>query len=1850
MASSEPIDTGTLKLLHQLTLRLGTTLDLEHEIKVFIDWLAEICNPSMVAFFLVDGPHERLYLVHSVGFSLSSYQSLPLGIDPWVWLAERGISVPNEDDPRRLAFPISLEGALLGLICVASTSPPGETWKIELLNLALAYLAPILRNIQRYQLVEEQMKERTSKLRRSEKQYRDLIEMMNEGLMQVDKDDVILFVNPKCCEMLGYSEEELVGEVAHKLLLAEEDQKVVLEKNRLRLAGISDSYEIRFWHKAGHPVWMHVSGAPLYDDDGNVIGSVGLLKDITEHKRQEAERQQLTSDLERRNQTMLVINEIGRKLSASLDLQEIYWIMHREIGLKLLNSPHFVVARFDHEREMFYCDFAIVDGETVDPAEFPPMPFGEGPMSDAIRTRQPLIADLNPLRAELERKGRLVQIGDERQTQSGLYIPLIGGNEIIGVLSLQSYEPDAYEQADLDLVVPLASQASVAIQNARLFQGTQQMAERWRVLHSAVQKIVTVAHDPEQVYQAAHQAAQQLFQAGAFVIALHDKEQDVIRAVYLFDQGGRWPERSIPAGRGLSGKVIASGQSVLISDFRAEEDPYDSEHFGSEEHVRSLIAVPMWRGEEVVGMISAQSYEPHAYASEDLQPLEMLAAHTAVALENARLFAQLTARLAQLQRAESALKRQLEELTILQALTRLAVEAQSEDELLEGVTKLIGENIYPDHFGVLLVDEPAQVLRVHPAYHGISGEILDITVPLGEGISGRVAATGQAIRLGDVRKEENYIATTPGIRSEICVPIKIGSRVLGVINAESTRINAFTADDERLLTTLASVVATGLQNVRLFEEARRREAQAQALLSTSQAIAMLDLESVLQAIAEHAKSLFAANGSRIHLIDADGKHLTCVVALHPGAETALSYKLRIGDGLTGYVAVSGEAEIVPNTHEDPRGLQIPGTSEEAEALMLAPLKNRGEVIGVMSISRSLQQKPFLPTELDFLTAFAAQASAAIANARLYEETRQRVEELEILRQLSLQLTAIHELETVLIAIVKSALHLVKADDTHIFLYDGKTLQFGAAYTPAGPMDAPHTDPRPDGITYTVARSGERVVVPNTTTHPLFADYNWEGAIIGLPLKVREQVVGVMNVAYESPHDFNEHELRALSLLAEQAALAIANASLIGESQRRAREMGALAQALQSLNTSLQTQTLLENILQAARQAIPAAEKGSLLLLEDDGLLHIRASIGYQDERIEDFAFPTSWGFAGRAVQQREPVLITNVQEDPSLQQDNLNVEIPEVRSIRSSIVAPLMVKGTVIGAMALDNASRTGAFEQDDLDLLTSFANQAAAAIQNARLYEETLQRLAELEAVSRVSTALRAAETLEEMTPILLQETLNVLNSQAGGIVLYDPSTGSLKQVVAQGWCADLNEMMPHSIEGIIGYVYSSGKTYHVKDIRSDPRVFKAARQHLPAHWSGVVVPIRSVQEVIGVLYVFVPASRQFSKQEVRILNVLAEIAGNAIHRSQLHEQTEQRLRYLTALRAVDHAITSSLDVRVTLQILLEQLTAQLGVDAADVLLLDPYLQTLEYAGGSGIRNPTIIRTVLRLNEDLMEKIVLQRQFLYIPDLAQHQGSRRAQILATDGFTSYLGIPLITKGEVKGVLELLYIPPCKIDPELRNFISAVADQAAIAIENAQLFDSLQRSNMELKIAYDSTLEGWAKALELRDRETEGHSKRVTEMTVQLARAMGMTEEELLHVRRGAILHDIGKMGIPDEILHKEGNLTDEEEKIMQQHPRFAFEMLLPIQFLRPALDIPYYHHEKWDGTGYPEGLKGEQIPLAARIFAVVDVFDALTSDRPYRPAWPKEKALAYIHEQAGKHFDPEVVKHFLKLVHTYPV
>ncbi|MDR7467821.1 MAG: GAF domain-containing protein [Armatimonadota bacterium] len=697
-------------------------------------------------------------------------------------------------------------------------------------------------------------------------------------------------------------------------------------------------------------------------------------------------------------------------------------------------------------------------------------------------------------------------------------------------------------------------------------------------------------------------------------------------------------------------------------------------------------------------------------------------------------------------------------------------------------------------------------------------------------------------------------------------------------------------------------------------------------------------------------------------------------------------------------------------------------------------------------------------------------------------------------------------------------------------------------------------------------------------------------------------------------------------------------------QEQLRMLGALYASAQKLSQSLRLQEVADFVTATCVETF-GAELAWVAHADPDGALRIISSAPAENRYPETLQL--RWDVpveretpSPRALRTGKPVVVTNVAAE-------LPPEIAArlaAAGFRSAGAFPLISRNRPFGVLALYSA-RPEFFEPARTELYQAFAHHAAAALENARLFEESLRRAGEFEALYDTAHALSAHQDLRALLQAILDRAGRLLGVERGAIHLYDPARDDLELAVVRNLPALPGARFPLS-RGAVGVVARERRPLIVDDYAR----WEGRNEEIAALGIGsvIAVPMLYRGELIGVLSLSELAERRrrFTDEDGRLLALFAAQAGSAVHTARLFDDARRRLDQLQALHDIDTAISSSLDMRVTLTVLLDKVTSTLRVDAADVLLMNPASKTLEHIASRGFRTGALQHSRLQLGKGYAGQAAAERRTVIVPDLAAAPGElQRSPLLREEGFVTYVAAPLVAKGEVKGVLELFHRSRLDPDPEWRTFLSTLAGQAAIAIDNATLVSNLQQANVELTVAYDTTLEGWSRALDLRDRETEGHTRRVTDLTLRLARELGVPEEDLVHIRRGALLHDIGKMGIPDSILLKPGPLTEQEWEIMRRHPLVAHQLLAPIPHLRRALEIPLYHHERWDGTGYPRGLAGEQIPLAARIFAVADVWDALCSDRPYRRAWPREQALAYISDQAGKHFDPRVVEAFLRVL-----
>jgi|GEM_PF-891851 len=1208
---------------------------------------------------------------------------------------------------------------------------------------------------------------------------------------------------------------------------------------------------------------------------------------------------------------------------------------------------------------------------------------------------------------------------------------------------------------------------------------------------------------------------------------------------------------------------------------------------------------------------------------------------------------------------------------------------------------------------------------------------------------------------------------------------KNGDIVYTEINAELVR------DDKGTPLHIQSVVRDITERKKTEKALRRHAEEMDAFQGTLLKMSSPhSLPELLNSIVEHAARLLDSDSGGLYLTEPEHRRARCVVSyntLRDYTGTALDY----GEGSAGYVAETGKSLIIDDYRTWP-GRSIKYESDQPfMAVMSAPLIWQGSVTGVIHVLRNNEEEgKFTGEDLGLLEMFAKHAAVAVENARLYNSIQQELTERRIaeaaLRESELKYRALAEN-------MPNVVYRCQNDSRYALIYLNDAIEELTGYPKEEflengltILDLIHPEDLPNIPIPTPTSSSTINRRPYHVTYRIrhkSGEWRW----------VDERGVGVLN-----PQDDVEY-LEGVMID-------------ITERRQRERETESLLEISQSLGGTLELIPLLENILNAAVRAIPDAEKGTILLLTDGENLEIKAVVGYADPRVNGTLYSPACGYAAKTLRDRRPLLIPDVRSDECARYDG---EIDEMRSVLSAMAVPLIVQDHVIGVIAIDNCTREGAFSTENLQLLTTFSTSAALAIENARLFDETRQRLAELEALHSSSASLRVAHTSDEALPIMLNKTLEALDTDAGMILLYNAAENELRYAVKRGWFEQLDTAPLKPGEGIAGEVFASGQAHISTEFVNDPLTYLPKRGQIPAGWGGACVPIRTALEAIGVLFVGVPLPRQVSAEQLKLLISLAEMTGSTLHRMQLYEETSRRaevfatlyqtnvilsgaydletllqtivdqatrllgasagtmylydpvteelentyatdpslkvgvrvhlgegmagrvamthmplrvddysnwenrlekydktplgavlevpmlfggeligvlvveefagtartfteaderllsllaaqaagavrsarlleetvrrLKHIQTLRSIDRAITANMDSNVTLKILLGQALNLMNISAASILLFNPNTLTLEYAMGQGFRTKDIELASVRLGESYAGRAVFDRRIMNIPDLSVVAAGPFRDFVQKESFVSYHIAPMIAKGHMRGVLEVYSRGQLAISSEWLELLDALATQAAIAVDNAQMFHDLQRANFELTVAYDAAIEGWSQSLDARHRENKGHAKRVAEWTVQLARAAGIEEKQIVHIRRGALLHDIGNTDFPEYTPLDEQKLSSAEREMIHRHPGVARDIFNHIQFLRPAMDIPYCHHEKWDGSGYPRGLKGDQIPFAARIFAVLDMWDFLTHSHAGRRRLSGKKAIDRIKARSGKDFDPEVVELLIK-------
>jgi len=750
------------------------------------------------------------------------------------------------------------------------------------------------------------------------------------------------------------------------------------------------------------------------------------------------------------------------------------------------------------------------------------------------------------------------------------------------------------------------------------------------------------------------------------------------------------------------------------------------------------------------------------------------------------------------------------------------------------------------------------------------------------------------------------------------------------------------------------------------------------------------------------------------------------------------------------------------------------------------------------------------------------------------------------------------------------------------------------------------------------------------------------ALVVEPFQTSSGSHGALVVFDTCVRHWTEDEKQLVRLLAGQTALALEKIRLLTDARRQANEFSGLYQVAGELMTHRDLPSLLELIVDKAAGLYQVSSSFIYLYNEKKEELELSVMSGLQLPL--GVVLKMGEGMAGKVAQERRPVNVENY----SLWEKRARVY--DGRTVLAVLEVPMLFGGDLIGVLGIETIDPSRKFDERDLQPLSLLAEQAASAIYNARLFSQIEDRNRELDRLSRASSALLAGVSSD--IPALCRSIADLLTSE------FNHSHCSIWLIKDDGLTLDRSavagpfteEVKPALLTikgpGIIAKAIRSQTSINIGDVHSASDYIAGWEQAC----SELVVPLRAGERILGAIDLQNQRLDAFSADDERLIELVASRAALMLEHVRLFQQTEHRLHQLTVLSNIDSAIASSLDLQVTLNIMISQISIHLQADAVDVMLLNPHLQMLEYAAGRGFRGSTIRRVPLLLGEDQAGVAALERNVVSVVDLTsplvvlQHP-----ERIAGEDFVSMYAVPLVAKGQTKGVLELFFRHSVEPDADWINFLEILARQAAVAVEDASLFNDMQRTFIELTVAYDAAIEGWAHVLQMRNHEPEALGQTLQSLTLEVARRMGIPEAGIAHIYRGILLHDIGKLEIADKILFKSGELSDEEWDAVRHHPAYAYDFLQSIAYLRPAMSIPYCHHERWDGSGYPRGLKGNEIPLEARIFSVVNVWTVLQHERPYRPAWERARATAYVLEQTGKEFDPEVVEVFMKIIAEQP-
>ncbi|MBI4670814.1 MAG: GAF domain-containing protein [Chloroflexi bacterium] len=1425
-----------------------------------------------------------------------------------------------------------------------------------------------------------------------------------------------------------------------------------------------------------------------------------MASSVVEQMAMAVENARLFEESQRRAQELESLNQITNIISKELDLERLWTAVHEQVR-QVMPADAFFVTLYDPATDSVTYPYIFDDDQHYSSLARPLAPRGN--LRVVIESGQSVLVNRSAEQVAAAQAALTADtaVGNaSKASASLLYAPMQFGNEVIGCISAQSYTLNAYSERSVKVMAGIAIHVAIALRNAQLFRDTQDAANRLATLNR-IARAATAPVGFDELAQVLYQEINALLKPDAFLIALYSPTEQTLDFRLQVDRGIVYPPERRQVSNTLTGQVITSGKAVLIGDLPNSENPDAGVIFGSTEDIRTWFGIPLRSGNDIIGVLSIQSYTPDAFGETEANLLETIGDQVGVAIERARLFDETETR--------------ARETAIINEMARELSGQIASEKLYATVYAYLPRLMPTDAFIVWLYDS-AQGAVTRPVLYDQDQLLPDESGPRPpEGLAARVIETGEPVLLNRTVEAWNELhaaraqeadAADPSA-SLLYVPLRVGAQLRGVLSVQTYKFSAYGPRQLSLLTSVANHVVSALDNAQLFSQTQSALAETQTLYDiNSQLNAATTLDELLPACAAPALS-------------ADARSVLLLLAERDANDVAVGFRLAASAVPTGprlpigtpfplsnfaigrYFFENPSATVfAENVEQDS---QIDETTRALllrfgdHAMIMLPLTRENRLLGTLMYNWKVA-RPFPPSERRFYAAIASQLALALNNRLLFQETQNALAESQLLYDIGGRLNQVTTLDDLVRIAAQPAFEL-GAGSAQLFLleYQDQPVPV-AANVVVSLIASGEVAPVRGGThfpfeqftfgTFLVGNRLQPILIENVETNPLLDELTRQTmlqaddhAVVVLPMSIEQRVLGAILIGWSEARTFTPRERRIYQSLASQLAIVLNNRLLFDQTQAALAE----TQTLYEISARLNTATSIQEALEAA--AGPAIVEGAA----SAALLRMRLNADGEPDELEFVAlwprsgenpipFGTRFPVAQSAGAERwladphEPVLLGDIANDASI--DDAGRSLNSVSGINASALLPIKLGARWIG-MLIFNWVNAHSFSPRDARLYRATMAQAAIVFANRDLFEQTQAALEQTQsALAQVEQAqqrlnvqyqtarILASESLfETALPQLLELTCHTLNWQVGEFWQVDEVSDKLR--VQHVWHTETPELdvftrQTHALafgqgQGLVGRTWTAGKPIWVPDIFKDPGFEQTGLARAAGLVSAFAFPLMIDKRVYGVTVFFSNHPQTMDEPLIATMVGLGNQVGQFLERRRAEEAVRQQNTYLTALHDTALGLMRRLDLQELLQNIIARAAELVGTQHGYVHLVEPSGKDLQMRVGVGVYQD-FVGTRVRAWQGLAGTVWQQGEPIVVDDYRLWPG--RLPMVDRDVLRAVVGVPLKSGDQTVGVIGLASLEEGRTFGAVQvETIKRFAELAAVALDNAQLYESTQQ-------------------------------------------------------------------------------------------------------------------------------------------------------------------------------------------------